>query len=133
MWRNLSTSADPLDLLRAAGGEQGAGPAFSGNRYCPIEFEQRLQHERALVHARVGHRQAGTRDLFFAEKQEVEVERPGRIGKRPLAVVASLDALQAFEQHAGGKAGVERRDGVEELGLVLIAEGRGAVEARVPG
>ena len=45
--------------------------------------------------------------LLVAEEQQVEIERPRRIGKRSLAAVALLDSLQAFQQRAGREPGVE--------------------------
>src|SRR5688572_8390113 len=74
-------SGNPFDLLGSAGGQECAGLSFPRYGNFGIKLEQGLEHERALVHARVGHRQAGPCDPFIAEKQQVEIERPGRIGK----------------------------------------------------
>jgi hypothetical protein len=57
------------------------------------------------------------------KEQQVEIERPGRIGEAALAVVAPLDACRP-PAAPRAQAGVERRHGVEELRLVLVADGR---------
>src|SRR5690242_7166233 len=124
-----AASGDPFDELVRAAREEFAGRSLARNLRAGSEFQERLEDEGAFVHARMGHGQAGTRDTFIPEEEEVEVQRPGRVGKVTLAVMAPLDALQAFQQHPGGKPGIKRRDRIEELGLILEADGRGPVEA----
>src|SRR5882672_3029729 len=74
-------SVDPFDELVRAAREKFAGRSLARNLRARSKFQERLEDESAFVHARMGHRQAGPRDLFLAEQEEVEIERPRRIGK----------------------------------------------------
>src|SRR6201988_2267749 len=66
----ICMSVDPFYLLGSAGGQECTGLSFPRYGNFGSELEQGLEYEGALVHARMGHRQAGPRDLFVAEQQQ---------------------------------------------------------------
>src|SRR5690606_4115734 len=54
---------------------QQGGHASLAQVQCGCQIRQRLEHEGALVHARMRHGQFGIIDLLVAVKQQVQIER----------------------------------------------------------
>jgi hypothetical protein len=90
-------SAQPASSAALAAARDGA---------CGAIFGERLQHEGALVHARVRHAcRRGTRDAA-RRKQQVEVERARRVANGRSPAVLLLDAWRSSAAH-GRSRGVE--------------------------
>src|SRR5690242_17173466 len=123
-------SDDPFDALAGAARELLARRAEARDGDVGRKVEERREHERPLVHARMGKGEALGREHLLAVEQEVEVERARRVGKRPLAPVARFQLDQCGKELARGQGGAKLGHAVDEIGLRRVADGRGAVERR---
>ena len=85
----------------------------------------------------MGNGQAGHVDVLVAEQQQVQVQHPGApaVGTVRAADTAggALDPEHGFQQHHRPQGGPQQDRGVDEVGLLEHAPGRGAVAARDPG
>ena len=96
--------------------------------------QQRQQCERALVQVRMRDPQSRLVDHHVAVQQHVEVQQA-----RPPAVAAiggadpaegTFDCKQFLKQVRRRQRGFQRGCGIDEVGLVALAPGRGAIEPR---
>ena len=112
--------AHPLDRLPGPELRQRRRePRAVGQRQLGVELEQRLEHEAATRHLRVGQRQPVGLELQVAEQQQVQVERARAM---PLPAehppLLDLDRLAEIEQVLGLQLGADPDRGVQEVGLV---------------
>src|SRR3954467_148345 len=128
--RAMTSRRDPLDFLLAAARGAVDGAAAAGDSSLRRNLNQRLEHESALMHARMGNDQCRLADGLVAEKQQIEVERARRIPETALARVPALQCLQFAQQLWRAERRVERGDSVDEIGLRAVADGSGAVKRR---
>ena len=83
------------------------------------------------MHARVRHGQVGLVDHGVAVEEQVEIDRPRAEARAlPRAAERALDLEEALEQLVRRELRLERRDAVEERGLVDVADGVGLAEPR---
>ncbi len=85
------------------------------------DVAQRGEHEGAFGQARVRQDQVGRIDAEVVDREQVEVERAGGVGRGADAAGLGLDGVQQGEQ--GGRVGAVRRagDAVDVVGLVRTA------------
>ena len=102
------------------------GATVPGNDAVWIDLDQWCQHEGAFVHARVGQGQAGLTDDGGAVQQQVKVQCARGIGETAFAAEALLQGEERIEEGLRGKGAVERGHGVDEIGLVGMADRGGA-------
>ncbi len=92
------------------------------------DLDEGFEDEGAFVHPGMGDDKVGLVDNAVAVQKEVEVERPGAPVFVSAAAETVLDDLEGAEESAGGEAGFDPGDGVEEAGLVGLADGGGIEE-----
>jgi len=92
------------------------------------ELRQGLQHEAALMHARVRHREPRRLNFGPAVQQDVDVDGPRALGDTALAAQFTLDALDPGEQHPRKEVGLDLDHQVEEPGLLLEIQRLGLVD-----
>src|SRR3954452_7749381 len=128
--RAMTSRRDPLDFLLAAARGAVDGAAAAGNSSLRRDLNQRLEHESALMHARMWNNQRWLADGLVAEKQQIKVERARGIRETALAGVPALQCLQFAQQLWRAERRVERGHGVDEIGLRAVADGSRAVKRR---
>src|SRR6185436_4008966 len=126
-------SIDPFGDLIAAACEQRRHFAVARDGGLRRDFGERLQHEGALVHARVRYGEARRGDDCIAVEQQVEVERARGVGKRTLPAVLLLNRLEIFKQLLSRQPRIDFHDLIEKLRLVEITDGGSPVQARYGG
>src|SRR5512145_2477101 len=120
----MCISIDPFDSLPGAGFEARLVACLQPRR----DLEQRLEHERPLVHTRMRDGERWKREHGIPVQQQVEVEGARRIREAARAAMARLDFLQPGEQALGGQARLELRDRVDEVALSGEANRRAAIQ-----
>ena len=111
-------------MLVAAAGDPVGGASATGNYGIGRNFQQRKQYEAALAHARVRQRQAVFVEVCGAVQQQVEIERSRCVAEAAFAAVAVFDVEQRGEQGARRESSFNLRDGIDEIGLVNLADRR---------
>ena len=88
------------------------------------------QDEAAFVHGGVGQDEFGGVEDFFVVEEKIEVDEARAFGGSGGAVATHrvFDCEQCVEEIDGGERCFEERGGVEEAGLVEVADGVGVVE-----
>ena len=106
------------------------GLVEGGVHHVWCNFCERSEDEAALVHARVREGEVGGVEDSVASEKQIEVEGAGAVwgGVGAIASEGAFDGEKFFQDFGGRAGGLEQERGVEELGLVREADGRGAVE-----
>ena len=99
---------------------------FPADRIDParLQFCERLEHEEPLAESGMRHDQAGLRPPLTSIQNQVEVQRPGGSGRRPLPPAFPLNLQQSIQQRARRQAGLADDDAVQVSGLLADADGR---------
>ena len=92
------------------------------------DLGERRQGEAPDGHARVRQDRIGTAADGAREVEDVEVDLAGAVDEPRDASELALDRLQRGEETSGRAAPEDLGDGVVEIGLVGVPDGRGAIE-----
>src|SRR5258705_13448781 len=121
-------SIDASDtLIRKPRGQVLDAPAPRDDRVGAYLLEGE-QHEGAFVHSRVGYLQPRLMKDQVAQQQEVKIQSTGPVALAAHAAVARFEREQLLQQLARGKRGIQHRYGVDEVGLVQLADWRSSVQ-----
>nr|GEU28121.1 hypothetical protein [Tanacetum cinerariifolium] len=127
--RGGDKSEDGGDALVGHGGQVVLRRTASRNMDGGRQLQQRHQHERALRHARMRHREGGAVDGGVPVQQQVQVQRARGVAVGAFAPVRLLDVVQCGEQRVRLHRGGDARHGVDVVVAAGI-DGRRAIQVR---